>query len=435
MMDTIFALAAASGPAGVAVVRISGAKALYSLTVLTDLKMPLTPRHAYFKNLVFEKQIIDQVVILYFKAPYSFTGEDCVEFHIHGSPAILKYLYTILGSFENYRLAEPGEFTKRAFHNNKIDLIEAEAIHDLIFSETEYQREQAMGQYQGQHSALYQQWREKILNILAECETEIDFVEDDIPLNLVEKNKEKVKILTQEIDEFLDDKNFGERLREGFKVALVGPPNVGKSSLLNLLINRQAAIISHKAGTTRDIIEVNVNLSGYPIILADMAGLRQTNDDIEKQGIEKAKEWIEKADIILYLGAPDNTDFPKFKASHYIYIMNKYDLMKEKNLTHTQCDLYISVIQSYNIDALKEMMIEKIIQMKKPTQSFFLSNQRHRHHLKNALYSLKSSLNNKMIELAIEDLRLAARELGKITGKIDIEEILGRIFSNFCIGK
>ena len=283
--QTIYALSTVYGKSGVAVIRVSGRNALLSVSKLTDINIDnIKSRYAYFTNLKSLKgEILDKCLVLYFNAPYSFTGEDVVEFQIHGSKAVISSLVDNLSSIEDFRLAEAGEFSKRAFYNQKMDLTEAEGLADLIDAETSEQQKYAIRQMEGNLKNIYEGWREEIIKILAHLEAYIDFPEEDIPQNIIDNMTNTVFKLSEAIKNHLNDNNLGERLKEGFRVVIVGPPNAGKSSLLNAIAKREAVIVSDIAGTTRDSIDIHLDLGGYPIIFTDTAGIRETNEQIEKQ--------------------------------------------------------------------------------------------------------------------------------------------------------
>ncbi|MBR2033357.1 MAG: tRNA uridine-5-carboxymethylaminomethyl(34) synthesis GTPase MnmE, partial [Alphaproteobacteria bacterium] len=289
--QTIYALSTVFGKSGVAIIRISGEDALQAIAKLSSINTStIKPRYAYFTTLKYKNNILDKALVLYFKAPYSFTGEDVVELHIHGSRAVISSVVDVLSDINNFRLAEPGEFSKRAFYNQKMDLTEAEGLADLIDAETSEQQKFAIRQMEGSLKNLYESWRETLLGILAHIEAYIDFPEEDIPDNIVYDMKNTVFKLSKDIAEHISTGNSGERLREGFRVVIVGPPNAGKSSLLNTITKRNAVIVSDIAGTTRDAIDIHLDLGGYPVILTDTAGLRETEELIEQKGIEIAFE-------------------------------------------------------------------------------------------------------------------------------------------------
>ncbi len=307
---TIFALASAIGRGGVAVFRVSGPQAPEAVSGLCRPADAPKPREASLRKVHHPQsgELIDQVLVLFFAGPNSFTGEDVVEFHTHGGRAIAQAM-TEAFLVQGFRMAEPGEFTRRAFENGRMDLTEAEAIADLVHAETEAQRRQALRQFEGELGRMYEEWRARLIRSLAYLEAAIDFSDEELPDDLAEKQNAEIEALSKEIARHLDDKNRGERLREGFSIAILGPPNAGKSSLLNALAKRDAAIVSATAGTTRDVIEVHLDLGGYPIILADTAGLRDNAGDIESEGIRRALARAEQADLKLVVF--DGARWPK----------------------------------------------------------------------------------------------------------------------------
>ena len=366
------------------------------------------------------------------------------EFHVHGSKAVVQEVLTVLEGFDDCRLAEPGEFTKIAFQNNKINLLKAESIGDLIAAETELQRKQALRIMSGDSSKKFNFWREELINILADIEAKIDFPEEDIPENLSQNIKNRCEKIKNEIQVTLDDNKTGEIIREGFKIAIVGPPNVGKSSLLNYLSKREAAIVSEKAGTTRDVIECHLDLEGIPVIISDTAGIRVSSDEIETKGVNLAINRAEEADLIIILLDPKKLDFKGFFNEKLhdksILAINKSDLLIESinNKEFKIEPLIISIKDNKNLDKLIEAVKLKLNKQFLKTNNVLITRSRHRLHLKECHKHLKVFLekkNNQEFDLAAEDLRLSIRHLGTIVGKVDVEEILGSIFDNFCIGK
>ncbi len=297
---TIFALASAPGRAGIAVLRLSGAQAGALLTRLTQRPLP-PPRQLTLRHLIrpTDGMLLDRSMVAWFPAPASFTGEDCAELHLHGGRAILQAVSAVLAAQPNTRLAEPGEFTRRAFLNGKLDLTAAEAVADLIHAETEAQLQQALRQHEGGLAQLYAGWATRLTTCLAHLEAAIDFADEELPADLATRQAATIATLATEITSHLQDERRGERLRDGFRIAILGAPNAGKSSLLNRLAQREAAIVSATAGTTRDVLEVHLDLGGYPVILADTAGLRETADAIEQEGIRRAWQQAEQADLKL----------------------------------------------------------------------------------------------------------------------------------------
>ena len=442
---TIYALSSGPGIAGVAVVRVSGKETSNVIKLITNDDLP-TPRVATLRkmNNINTNELIDEGLITWFPGPESYTGEDLAEFHVHGSRAVVVALHETISKIENCRLAEPGEFTKRAFQNGKINLLKAESIGDLISSETEIQRKQAIKIMNGNSSDKYNSWREKLLKILSYVEAKIDFPEEDLSKDILHEITENSKRVSSEIQKVLKDQKVGEIIREGFKIAIVGPTNAGKSSLLNYLSKRDVAIVSEIAGTTRDVIETHLNLDGYPVIVSDTAGIRDSKDEIEKKGIKLALKSAEKADLRLVVIEPKNLDFTGFLKDLFdknsILIINKSDLLKKqldpeiKKLDH----VLISIIKNSNLDILIKKIIKKLKDKFINSEDILITRERHRQHLEQCvehLINFADKNKNDDLDKGAEDLRLATRHLGMIVGKVDVEEILGSIFNDFCIGK
>ena len=442
---TIYALSSGPGIAGIAVVRVSGKDTSKVIKLITGKDLP-APRVATLRkmNNINTNELIDEGLIIWFPGPQSYTGEDLVEFHVHGSRAVVTALHASISEIENCRLAEPGEFTKRAFQNEKINLIKAESIADLVSAETEIQRKQALAIMNGKSSDKFDSWREKLLKILSHIEAKIDFPDEDLPENIIFEIKKTSEQVSNEIKKILEDEKVGERIREGFKIAIVGPSNAGKSSLLNYLSKRDVAIVSEIAGTTRDVIETHLNLDGYPVVLSDTAGIRDSKDEIEKRGIKLALKRAEEADLRLLVVEPKNLDFTGFLKDLFdensILVINKSDLLQKnldeqiKKLEH----VLISIIKNSNLDILIDKIKNKLKNKFISNEDILITRERHRQHLKQCVDHLKNfSKKNKNddFDKAAEDLRLATRHLGMIVGKVDVEEILGSIFNDFCIGK
>ncbi len=437
-MDTIFALSSASGQAGVAVVRISGEDSLLVLKKMTALKQ-VKPRYVYFSDILDKDgSKIDQAIVLYFKAPYSFTGEDVAEIQCHGSRAVLEKILSCLGDIPNCRLAEAGEFTRRAVYHGKMDLTSAEGLLDLIHAQTQAQRKWAIRQMGGALQKLYDGWREELVKSLAFIEAYLDFPEEEIPLeqlNLVTKMVQKIIL---EIDVHLNDHNRGKRLKQGFVVAIVGAPNVGKSSLLNQLAQKNVAIVSNTEGTTRDIIEVSMDVCGYPVTFADTAGLRISAEEIESEGIRRALDKIKTADLVLAL--VDAQNYPKLDVltqsaieqnpNHWV-VWNKNDLTSKKQLEGYS----ICALTGKGLDVLWKDIANFITCEMGDTQSMMVTHERYKESLRECLACLRRSLTSSALELRAEDMRLATQSLGKITGRVCVDELLDIIFSQFCIGK
>ena len=442
---TIYALSTGPGVSGIAVVRVSGKEAAEVVKQLTGDDLPV-PRVAVLKKLKNSNtnEMIDEGIVLWFPGPNSYTGEDLAEFHVHGSRAVVSALHSSISGIKNCRLAEPGEFTKLAFQNGKINLLKAEGIADLVSAETEIQRKQAVEIMSGKSSDKFTSWRAKLLKILAHVEAKIDFPDEDLPKDILDEIQKTSNQVSKEIEKVLDDQKVGERIREGFKIAIVGPTNAGKSSLLNYLSKRDVAIVSEIAGTTRDVIETHLNLDGYPVVVSDTAGIRESKNEIEKKGIKLAFNRAEDSDLKLIIVDAKSVDFTsvlkELMDENAILVVNKSDLIAgniNKELKKHD-HILVSIKNNLNLDKL-------ILKIKKKLENKFISygdilitRERHRQHLEQCISHLKNFKNKNGSEdydKAAEDLRLATRHLGMIVGKVDVEEILGSIFNDFCIGK
>lgn len=445
-MNTIFAQCSAAGKAGVTVFRISGPSAASSLEKISKLRIKdIEPRKVYLTKIYdFEKNSqIDEAVVVYFKGESSFTGEDTVEIFAHGSLAVVKMMNRLLAKQEDLRLAEPGEFSKRSFINGKMDLTAAEGLADLLDAETELQHKQAIRQLGGSLQKVYDSWRKDLLAISALVEAYIDFPDEDIPEEIFENTENSVKKLILNIESHLDDDNRGERLRNGIKLAILGKPNVGKSSLLNFLMQREIAIVSNIAGTTRDVIEGHLDIGGYPVILQDTAGIRhQTDDVIEQEGINRAINTAKDADIkiIVYDNSSDADEIKKFKElvdDNSIILFNKSDISESKYVSELKEyePIILSIKNKIGTDLILKRIISIAERIARPSESPQITRARYRSQLEKAIsYLTRFSMNNDLV-LAAEDVRMAIRSIDNITGKISVDEILGEIFSNFCIGK
>jgi len=442
---TIYALSSGPGVSGIAVIRISGLETSNAIELLTGKSVP-EPRVATLRkiNKINTSELIDEGIILWFPGPESYTGEDMAEIQVHGSKAVIDALHTSISKIKNCRLAEPGEFTKLAFQNGKINLLKAESVADLIFSETEIQRQQAIKIMNGKSSDKFNFLRKKLLKMLSHVEAKIDFPDEDLPNDIIQEIKKSSEDVLKKIEKILDDQKVGERIREGFKIAIIGPTNAGKSSLLNHLSNRDVAIVSEIAGTTRDVIETHLSIDGYPVIVSDTAGIRESKNEIEKKGIKLSLNRAEEADLKLVVVDAKNLDFTDVLKGlldqNSILVINKLDLLmgdidpEIKKLNH----VLISIKENLNIDELilkiKNNLKNKFI----TSDDILITRERHRQHLEQCLEHLKSFNKKNDVEdfdKAAEDLRLATRHLGMIVGKVDVEEILGHIFNDFCIGK
>ncbi len=442
---TIYALSSGPGTSGVAVIRVSGKNTAQVIKKLTGSDLP-APRVATLKkfNKNGEKELIDEGVLIWFPGPNSYTGEDLAEFHVHGSRAVIKAMHLAISKIKNCRLAEPGEFTKRAFQNGRINLLKAESIADLISSETEIQRRQAVKIMTGKTSDKFNSWREKLLKILSHVEAKIDFPDEDLPKNIVKEIQNTSNNVLYEIKKTLNDHKVGERIREGFKIAIVGPPNSGKSSLLNYLSKRDVAIVSEIAGTTRDVIETHLNLDGYPVIVSDTAGIRSSKNEIEKKGIKIALKRAEDADLRLIIISSKNINFTGvlkgLLTKNAILVINKSDLIKGKvnSKLKKYNHILISIKRDLNLDKLINKIKSKLKNKFTTSEDILITRERHRQNLINCVLHLEKFEKKKTVrdfDKAAEDLRLATRHLGMIVGKVDVEELLGSIFNDFCIGK
>ena len=442
---TIYALSSGPGVSGIAVIRVSGKEVAEVVKRITGEDLP-APRVATLRkfNKINTKNLIDEGVILWFPEPNSYTGEDLAELHVHGSRAVITALHSSISKVKNCRLAEPGEFTKIAFRNGKINLLKAESIGDLISSETEIQRKQAIKIMNGKSSDQYNSWREKLLKILSNVEAKIDFPDEDLPTNILSKIKRTSEQIISEIQKVLNDQNVGERIREGFKIAILGPANAGKSSLLNYLSRRDVAIVSEIAGTTRDVIETHLNLDGYPVIVSDTAGIRGSKDEIEQKGMKLALNKAEDADLKLVIldGKTDKITktLKNLMDKNAILVINKTDLINKKlNPEFKNYDYVpISIKNDSNLDKLISKIKDKLENKFVNSDDILITRERHRQHLEQCVSYLKDFRDkngSEEFDKAAEDLRLATRHLGMIVGKVDVEEILGSIFNDFCIGK
>ncbi|MCH7805878.1 MAG: tRNA uridine-5-carboxymethylaminomethyl(34) synthesis GTPase MnmE [Proteobacteria bacterium] len=446
---TIFALASGKGRAGVAVVRLSGPRAGETLKRLTNQDLPI-PRMALLANLIDPRNggLIDRALVLWFPGPESFTGEDVAELHIHGSRAVLGKLFEVLSSFKGLRLAEPGEFTRRAFEHGKMDLTQAEGLHDLVFAETEAQRTQALHQLEGGLSKLYDSWREKLASCLADLEATIDFSEEEIPEGLLERVQKDAALLKNEIEKTCKDFGRGQAIRRGYRIVLLGPTNVGKSSLLNALAKEDKAIVSDIAGTTRDVIEVHLDMAGYSVVLVDTAGLREAGNVIEEEGIRRAQIQAGEADLKLILcELKDWPNLPGTSRKHLdgdsLVVLTKSDLVKGKPQKHEETSgvqvIPISLETGSGMDKLLEVIEVRVVKKLEAAAPAAITRIRHRQALEEGLEALRRFESHDIREtdpaILAEDIRLAARALGRVTGQVGVEDILDKIFSRFCIGK
>ena len=445
---TIYALSTPPGVSGIAIVRLSGNN---SLTIAKDIVRGKIekPRMALLKTLYdSKKEIIDEGIVIWYPKGQSYTGDDLVEFHVHGSKAVINKFLNELSSRIDCQLAEPGEFTKQAFLNNKINLYEAESIADLLNAETEGQRVQALRLKNS--SPLFMKWRERILDVMSKCEAAIDFSEEDLPPSILEGNYEKINEINSEIETMLNDAKVGEIMREGFKIAIFGPPNSGKSSFLNLLARRKAAIVSEVKGTTRDVIEVHFQIKNFPVILSDTAGIRSAKNKIEKIGIGLALKQIKNSNlnILILDGTIKNIshDIKKLINQKTLIIINKQDKknfnekpilknLKDENFLGIHKMSTITKFGYKNLIEDLEIILDNLYDNQSDT---LISRSRHRNLLEKTSKHLKNYLKisrSNDVEKVAEELRIASNYLGEIVGFIGVEEVLGRIFKDFCIGK
>ena len=442
---TIYALSTGAGISGVAIIRISGPDSSDVIRLITKSAIPKARDATLRKiNNINTSELIDEGIIIWFPGPESYTGEDMAEIHVHGGKAVVMAVQQEISKFKNCRLAEPGEFTKLAFQNGKINLLKAESIADLISAETEIQRLQAVKIMKGKSSEKFNELREKLLKLLSFVEAKIDFPDEDLPEENLKKIKKDSSYVLTEINKILNDQKIGEIIREGFRIAIVGPTNAGKSSLLNNLSNREVAIVSEIAGTTRDVVETHLNIDGYPVIISDTAGIRDSKDEIEKKGIKLSLNKAENDDLKLVVVDAKNIDLSGFLndllKNNAILVVNKSDLLKEKldseisKLNH----VLISLKDNLNVDELISKIKNNLKNKFISEEDILITRERHRQHLEQCADHLRNFAdknNKKDFDKAAEDIRLATRHLGMIVGKVDVEEILGSIFNDFCIGK
>ncbi len=449
---TIFALSSGRPPAAIAVVRISGPRAGTALQALIG-RVPEPRKAALARVRDGDGEVIDEALALWFPAPHSETGEDVAELQLHGGHAVIAAVLDRLGTVEGCRLAEAGEFTRRGFENGKLDLTAVEGLADLIAAETSAQRRLAYRQLKGLIGDRAEDWRRRLIEALALVEARIDFSDEaDVPENLVQPALHAAQQLRNEIAAALADGGRGERLRDGLVVAIAGPPNAGKSTLLNRLARREAAIVSPYAGTTRDVIEVHLDLGGYPITLLDTAGIRDSDEPVEQEGIRRARERAADADLILWVvdvSANNGAVIERpanFEKSKVWLIENKIDVTEPKtrssgvkyDKTEFQFTARISAKGGKGINQLVEALRQDVAAQFAATDSVLITRGRHRHALAQTLAALDRALAHKTAgseELIAEELRSAATTLGRLTGRVDVEDILDVIFRDFCIGK
>ena len=437
--DTILALATGSLHAATALIRISGNAASTTANILGfKLQKQRLASVAILKD---GERKLDEALVIFFKGPRSYTGEDVMELHVHGGRAVIEAVINTLQKQEGFRIAEPGEFTKRAVLNGKMDLTKAEGINDLIQAETEAQRVQSFAQVDGALSEIAFGWREKAIKIAAHVEAYIDFPDEEIPESTLTSLGDEMSVLIRDIEKGLNDGRRGEILREGFRVAVIGPPNAGKSTLVNWLSKRPVSIISEQPGTTRDVLEASLDLGGYPVIIADTAGLRASTDPIENEGIKRAQEWAKTANSRLILLEPSTEagflERLKPNPECDLVVLNKIDLLprdfkKEQTLA-------ISLKDEIGLDkllnGLKKIVSKNMVGQEPPV----ITRTRHREALQSCLNSIKSAktalLSDEEPEIVAEELRAATKSLGRVVGAVDVEDLLDVVFGDFCIGK
>ena len=443
MIDTIYSLSTGAGSSGVAIIRLSGSASEEVLKILTRKQTP-KPRLASLRRIhsPVNQDAIDEGIVIWCPGPNSYTGEDVVEFHVHGGPSITEEVLKSISTIGSCRIAEPGEFTRRAFQSGKMDLTSAEAVADLIDAKTIEQRRQALKQFDGQLAGLYDEWRKQLIDLLAYAESAIDFSDEELPENINKTIKHNILCIKDSIAQHIDDKMVGERIRSGFRVTIVGAPNSGKSSLLNRLATRDAAIVSDIAGTTRDVIEVQMNLEGFAVIISDTAGIRDAQNEVEVEGVRRARKSADEADLLVVVF--DALDLPNISdlTSTYItdkslVLINKVDVL-EHNLPSEINGKEILGVSAKTGEGFEEFQLK----LNQDIKNYFRNNEqpvltrvRHREALEEALVSLNRSSQAKLPELVAEDIRLAVRSIGKITGRVDVEDVLDIIFNEFCIGK
>lgn len=436
-MSTIFALSTAPGKAGIAVFRLSGNNAPHVLKNISRRELP-KPRQAVLRGFWHGSDLIDRGLVLYFPAPSSYTGEDMVELHLHGGPAVIAAMTRALSAQPGLRMAEPGEFSRRAFDHGKLDLSAIEGLADLIAAETDEQRRLSLHQAGGNLYRQCEKWRTELLRLQAQIEAYIDFPDEDLPKEILNGIYAGLDSLRQQISEQIQDNRRGEIMRQGYRVVLLGPPNAGKSSLLNYLAEREVAIVSSEPGTTRDILDVVLDLNGYAVRISDTAGLRETENKIEAEGVKRAKRAGEEAQLRLYL-AEDPKNWPEVRNGSDFYLLTKRDIYTEE-AAHSLADIQhffpISTMKGLGIDALISAMAARVAEDLSQNQEMpLITRERHRLSLQETLLALDHARYAPLPELLAEDIRLAHRALGKIMGKTDIEAMLDLLFKEFCIGK
>jgi len=436
--DTIFALSSGAAPSGVAVIRLSGKGVRFGLETLIG-EVP-TPRMATLRTLRAPEtaEILDRGLVLFFAAPASFTGEDVAELQVHGGRAVIASVLKALGSLPGYRHAEAGEFTRRAFENGRADLTEIEGLADLVAAETEMQRRLAIRQAEGGLRKLYEDWRHRLIRARALIEAGLDFVdEEDVPDDVMAPAWSEAAGVAREMAAHLDDQHFGERVRDGFEVVLLGPPNAGKSSLMNALVRRDAAIVTAEPGTTRDLIEVSLDIAGHAVTLVDTAGLRETESVVEREGIARARRRAGTADLVLALSDNDSWSETIPEGAASLRVRTKVDLLdSDSKRASGDADIRVSARDGTGLDTLVRA-IGEALDLARPMPTALITRSRQREGIAKSLGFLQELARDgdRAIEVKAELLRSAADALGRVTGKVDVEDLLDVIFAEFCIGK
>ena len=444
--DTIFALATAGGRAAVAVIRLSGPGTREALKALAG-KVPAARRASLASLTGEDGAVLDRALVLWFPGPHSYTGEDGGELHLHGGLAVIEAVQSRLLEL-GLKPAEPGEFTRRAFENGKLDLAQAEGVADLIDAETSGQAAQALAQLGGALSARHEAWREALIESLSLLEAAVDFPDEEVPADVSDAARSALDRLLADLDLALADQARGQRVREGFKIAVIGAPNAGKSSLFNALVEREAAIVTPTPGTTRDVIEAPLIIAGYKVVLADTAGVRDSDDAIEIEGVRRARAWAAEADLRLWVvdraaGSGDWRYAQDLARPGDWLVINKTDLSRGADGADADAlakgeGLRVFRVSASAGDGMADLVaaLESEISTNLSSRDFpAVTRQRHVEALNQARERLAAALDATEVELAAEDVRLAARALGRITGRIDAEDVLGAVFAKFCIGK
>lgn len=437
-METIFALSSGVVPAAVAIIRVSGPHVRFGLETIIG-PLPEPRRAQLCKLLDKDGSVIDRALVLFFPGPHSFTGEDCVEYHIHGGRAVVASLVHRLSDLKGYRSAEPGEFTRRAFENGRMDLTEVEGLADLISAETEVQRRLAIDQTSGALSGLYEGWRRQMVRARAMIEAEFDFSdEEDVPGSAADTIWSGLTELSSQIETHLAGSGAGEIVRDGYRIVILGAPNAGKSSLLNALAKRDIAIVSDELGTTRDVLELHLDIGGYPVTVFDTAGLRDVAGAIEREGIRRAMDAAKAADLILVLediNDPVSIDLVDVDPKRVLSVGTKTDLTPAPDAGPFDCR--ISVVQATGIESLIGNIRQRVERAVGSLATIVPTRQRHREYLEKCLIHLRAAIDRSQepLELRAEELRQAGDMLGRLTGRVDVEDLLDVIFNEFCVGK